>query len=214
MGNRFKELREKKFSSTGTPMSIRMLAKELGISPSHVSEIERDVMSPSLLMLTKYHKYFDVSIEYLLGEEETNVSIEKGIITEKDYTSSKDKLSKEIDVVLDAKTRDECLEKQLVEFLFTTSTGKVLIHELAGILFGVTNENYKDADILQNMENGEYSMIHTESMDMISRRFANALVILRDPLYRKMSYNELQLLLTNTGINSVEDTYSRRCKFE
>lgn len=214
MNNRFKELREKKLNKNGSPMSIRALAKELEISPSHISELERGILSPSLLMLTKYHRYFNVTMEYLMGEDTQEVNKEKDCSLKESDALFKRKLDKGIDEAINTTTKDENLEKQLIEFLFTTTTGKVLIHEMAGILFGVNSEQYNDADILQNNENSEYNMIHHEPMDDISRRFANALVILRDPLYRKMSYNELQLVLINTGTDKVDDTYSKRCTFE
>lgn len=58
--------------------SLRVLAKELKTDHSYISAVERGKLSPSMQMLEKYHKYFHVSYEYLLGETDEPTSTELG----------------------------------------------------------------------------------------------------------------------------------------
>jgi len=68
IGSRIKELRKEK------KLTITELAKRAGVSKSYLSYIERDVQkNPSLQFLTKISKPLDTSIEYLLGDENSDI---------------------------------------------------------------------------------------------------------------------------------------------
>lgn len=61
LGTRIKKLREKK------NLSQKDLAKELHISNSTLSQYESGIRVPSDEMKTTLAKYFDVSMDYLMG---------------------------------------------------------------------------------------------------------------------------------------------------
>lgn len=63
LGEKIKELRMQKMYSQGE------LAKELGVSPAMISYIESDEKTPSLLLLKRLAKLLEVSLDYLLDEE-------------------------------------------------------------------------------------------------------------------------------------------------
>lgn len=66
--NIFKYLRTH-YIVDGAPCSIRRLAKELGISHSHISELETGVIKgASIATLHAYHKFFKVPYDVLFGE--------------------------------------------------------------------------------------------------------------------------------------------------
>ena len=50
---------------------IKDLSRDLGIAAPKISELENDKRSASLSELQKYHDYFNVPYEYLLGENES-----------------------------------------------------------------------------------------------------------------------------------------------
>jgi len=60
IGKRLKELREKK------EISQAELGKQIGLSQKNISAYERDMSSPSVDMLVKITKYFNVSVDYLI----------------------------------------------------------------------------------------------------------------------------------------------------
>ena len=68
--------------------SLRALAKEFGIDHSNIYIWEKRNETPTQQMLEKYHKFFNVSYEYLLGETDEPTSTEIGktrFETEEDY---------------------------------------------------------------------------------------------------------------------------------
>ncbi len=60
--NRLKELREEK------GFSYRALAEELDISKSALQKYESAITDPSLTVVKKIADYFDVEIDWLIGE--------------------------------------------------------------------------------------------------------------------------------------------------
>lgn len=72
MGNVFLKLREE-YKPNGTVLSQRKLSVLIGIAHSKISDIESGVKTPSISELKKYHQFFRVSYEYLLGETELPV---------------------------------------------------------------------------------------------------------------------------------------------
>mgnify|MGYP000158889329 CR=1 FL=1 len=58
---RIKELREEK------NLSMRQLAEEIGISHVAISYYESSKREPTLTVLQAYAKYFNVTVDYLIG---------------------------------------------------------------------------------------------------------------------------------------------------
>ena len=65
--NIYKKLRKLKNDQNGKPLSMRALEKEIGINHAHISEIETGKRLPSINEIRKYHDYFGVSYDTLLG---------------------------------------------------------------------------------------------------------------------------------------------------
>lgn len=63
LGEKIKELRMQKMYSQGE------IANELGVSKAMISYIENDEKMPSILLLKRLAKYYDVSLDYLVNEE-------------------------------------------------------------------------------------------------------------------------------------------------
>lgn len=61
---KIRKLRESKCLTT------RMLAEEIGISCGQISKYENDVNDPTLSVLNKYKKYFNVTLDYLCDDME------------------------------------------------------------------------------------------------------------------------------------------------
>lgn len=83
IAERFRELRKsiEKNNSKLDHISLRNLAKQLNVSYSTIYSIEEGRKSPDEKVLRAYHKRFNVSYEYLLGESDNptpeNVQIGK-----------------------------------------------------------------------------------------------------------------------------------------
>ncbi len=63
LGEKIKELRIQKMYSQGE------ISKELGVSRAMISYIENDDKMPSVAMLKRLAKLFEVSLDYLVNEE-------------------------------------------------------------------------------------------------------------------------------------------------
>ncbi len=223
MENRYKYLRNNRAKDENCK-SIRALARALNIAPTHISEIERGLRDPSFSELLKYHQYFGVSIEYLIGETDTDqpaiVNSKDTKIPESDLAESStiapdQKVYAEIKKIMDDNSKNGELIKQAVQFLFGTTTGKVVLNDLADVLFGISHGGEEDLCVLRNLDTHELNRIHNADMQTVGKRFVNALLLLRDPKYRKMRYNELKLILSNIeSENIIEDDYSDKCYFE
>lgn len=73
IGKVLRQLREER------DVSIKELADELGISSSHISQIERGISSPSITMLKNISNVLDVPITYFFEQErETNSKVIRG----------------------------------------------------------------------------------------------------------------------------------------
>lgn len=212
--NRYKILRSKNASTDENCKSIRALARKLEIGPTHISEIERDMREPSFGEILKYHNYFNVSIEYLIGEsDETGYKV-SGVEPADNPNTKTDKASKRLAKIMSAEKPEDVLIKQAVSFLLETTTGDVVMSDLADILFGTTQLGEEDLTILENKHTHEYHRIHNSDMETLGRRFVNTLMILRDPKYRKMKYNEIKTILMNVEDDEIiKDDYSGKCQY-
>lgn len=63
LGEKIKELRMQKMYSQGE------IANELGVSKAMISYIENDEKMPSIPLLKRLAKLFEVSLDYLVNEE-------------------------------------------------------------------------------------------------------------------------------------------------
>lgn len=202
--NIFKQLRYSKTDENGKKMTIRELAKEIGVAGSHICELENENKSPSFNEIKRYHDYFNVPYEDLLGE----IRAFDGIIADKQDV----KYSMEI--IQKADTSEDILLKQTVEVLFGTEPGKVLLFQLAELLFGVKNEDIEDGAYCKDKEYEELHVITHESIEKKAQQFINKLLLIRDPKYRNLSYNELNLVIDNVKDVDSLDEYSKKCVFE
>ncbi len=194
--NKYKELRVNNKTESGDTMSIRALAKEIHISPSHISEIENEVIKPSLNQIMRYHDYFGVSVDYLVGDD-------NGIV------ASNEDIRYAMKKVQKAESDEEILLKQTVELLFGTTVGRAILYQMSEILFGVENKDMAAGDYVKNEKTGELHRITHESIKDLTEQLSNELVVLRDPKYRKATYNELQLISEGLKDNTA-DTFSKK----
>lgn len=56
-------------SRTAQNLSIRQLAKEIGCSPSHISQLERNLSEPSISMLTAIASHLGEPIDFMLTDQ-------------------------------------------------------------------------------------------------------------------------------------------------
>lgn len=105
--------------------SLRTLAKELKADHAHISAVEHGRLSPSMQMLDKYHRYFNVSYEYLLGETDEPTSTELG----------KAKFDTEEIYALKCLAEDNKLCYNTLSYLLTDTYGQVFLEELSNCIY-------------------------------------------------------------------------------
>ncbi|GBR76051.1 transcriptional regulator MerR family [Candidatus Termititenax persephonae] len=71
LGSKIRETREQK------GITLRKLAKDIGVSPSFISQVEQSKAQPSVDSLTQIARTLGVSSSYLLGEEDTGIALLK-----------------------------------------------------------------------------------------------------------------------------------------
>ncbi len=201
----YKALRELGMKEDQNCESIRKLGQALSIGASRISELERGTREASLQEMKKYHSYFGVSYDVLMGD--------------KPYDGSEVKINKTVDEAL-MKSIEEIMfsedvrkkpDKQTVEFLIGTTTGNVLLRKLSDVLFGVNYGDAPDGEILKDKNIGEYHKVFHEDISGIAKRFVASLMVFRDPKYRVLNSNELGLVLHNS--DSMTDNYSKKVQF-
>lgn len=197
--NVYKSLRHGYKNETGKNLSLRALAKEIGITPSHISEIENDVKRPSLNEMIKYKEFFGVSLEYLMGEDP------EGIVADKEDVKFAMKSVQKAD------TSEEILLKQTVEMLFGTNPGKAILYQISEILFGLLKPDAEAGSYVKDETNNELHRITHDTIEERANILVNELIVLRDPKYRKASYNEIMLIMDNLKNNNEADTFSGKC---
>ncbi|MDR1453979.1 MAG: XRE family transcriptional regulator [Candidatus Margulisbacteria bacterium] len=69
LGRKIRETREQK------GLTLRKLAKDIGVSPSFISQVEQGKASPSVDSLTQIAKNLGVSSSYLLGEDDLGIGL-------------------------------------------------------------------------------------------------------------------------------------------
>lgn len=123
--NIFKELRES-YTFQGEKISIRKFATLIDISHTHISEIERSTRPPSQSELKKYHNFFKVSYEYLLGEtkEPTSADVFRENPVNESLVSTRIRLLQESD----KKSEKEMLE--MINYLIGEEKGLLALYYL------------------------------------------------------------------------------------
>lgn len=124
--SRFRKLRLDTETNEKKPISQRALAQKIGVVYTRINKLESedDETEPSLFDLTAYSKYFNVSVDYLLGfADETTKNVEIKEITKKYGLSSKSltNLQKIIEPCL-KDTLNELLENDFLKNVLTSIT--------------------------------------------------------------------------------------------
>ena len=116
IGNKIREIREKKGET------LRLTAESINVSHAHLSKIENGKNMPSLEVLEKLAKHFDVSMGYFFGEEKDieELKTEKNLefINDIDLLSVVDLMNK-YDINLMGK---EVTERELKTFIAWVKT--------------------------------------------------------------------------------------------
>lgn len=119
-----------------------------------------------------------------------------------------------IELLIDNKSvfqADEVIVSQTLEFLQNNPNGQAVLKTLSEVLFGIENEDYEEGSIHKDSEYNEWHKIVYDNIEKRAKCLTNAVIMLRDPKFRKLSYNETVLSIENT-IDSKKDTYSKKCK--
>lgn len=107
--------------------SLRQLSREIGIPNSNISRIEQGHTAAPLSVLQKYHAYFGVSYEYLLGETEEYTNADCGAPTYEDNTDYQLRRYRQY--------KKYNLEYQTLRFLLTVPAGRVFLRELSAVMW-------------------------------------------------------------------------------
>lgn len=86
VGNRIKELREE------FGLSARGLADKVGLDPSQISKIEKDVSKPSLDALFRICNVLDISLSEFFDQSEVNLSHEQQLLLKHSNSLSKEQI--------------------------------------------------------------------------------------------------------------------------
>ncbi|WP_024622115.1 helix-turn-helix domain-containing protein [Metaclostridioides mangenotii] len=97
---RLKELREKK------GLSLEKLSEDLHVNKSTLSRIENELREPKRGFLEDCAKYFNVSVDYLLGYEDKGKN-NKDVVEEKDIEKVIDELLEQDGLMLCGEAVDE-----------------------------------------------------------------------------------------------------------
>lgn len=125
MENRFKKLRLE-YLVEGKPLSQRALAPLIGISGTHISELETG-RTASFRELKCYHEFFRVSYEYLLNETDDLVCAD--IFREKPLNETK--MENTIRWLNQSDNKTDIKMGEMVKFLLTTEKGLATLFYLS-----------------------------------------------------------------------------------
>ncbi|HPN13385.1 MAG TPA: helix-turn-helix transcriptional regulator [Spirochaetota bacterium] len=86
LGQKLKQLRKEKDITKAT------FAKTIGIAPSHVGRYENDESVPTAFILKKIAEFYNVSVDYVLSDDETESP--NIVITDKELLKQFEEVSK------------------------------------------------------------------------------------------------------------------------
>ncbi|KNZ69144.1 transcriptional regulator, XRE family [Thermincola ferriacetica] len=66
LGSKIREFRKER------GLTVTQLAEKLGVSPSYLSAVERDIKKPSVIMVKKISSLLNISVSYLMTNSENN----------------------------------------------------------------------------------------------------------------------------------------------
>lgn len=131
MKNIYVKLREE-YKPDGVILSQRKLSSLIGITHSRISDIESGVRPPSISELKKYHHFFKVSYEYLLGE--TTVPVCADVFHDKPEIESD--LDHAIRHFSSSKNRSEKQLWSTITLFLTTPKGLAFLYYIAQYITG------------------------------------------------------------------------------
>ena len=201
MINYFKDIRLRYAEIDSNCKTLRKLASTLKISPSRLSMIENAVCFPSMPELRRYHDYFNISYDSLIeyggrdiqedieddGNEETNVDI--------------DSVVKELTLMM----HNDVIYSQVFNFLIKTSSGRIILREISDVLFGINSEDLAARSIVRDTKYGEFHQVVQDDISNKGKILANSFMLLRDPKYRKLSYNDIIMILSRIEEDPVDE---------
>lgn len=161
--NIFKELRLN-YLENGKPVSLRRLEElfDRKIAFSHISELESGSRIPSSAQLKVYHDFFNVSYEYLLGEDD---------IENYDMFKKHIEVVNTVDYIWKSTDELEIKIRELVRELLTTDRGYALLSYLSDFLYKDVYSSEDIANILAQIK----SCSPTADFNSITIRVANRL---------------------------------------
>ena len=193
LGKLYRQLRFTIKTDLGESISIRELAEKIGLSAPRISELENNKREMSLTELKAYHKFFNVSFEYLLGETEissTNDAVLKacevtGLSEESIIKLSKidSEYKRYLDSFIDFERFEEALE-YLKRISITTTDRNAFNFIYSNIWNKLESDSEIDVDFLQ-----------TQSCKFISHNYCHY-IYLQPDFVEEIDYdNEIDLNL-------------------
>lgn len=151
--NPFKALRESKNPNEMEDYKAKDLAKDLGISTSRISDLETGERKPTLSQLKKYHDYFKVPYEYLLGENPSQYYEYMVASKELGLSGKAIKIIKELTKNKTyARLLNILIEKHISNLLVEISNGTTYMDIINEIYENGNNKN-KSAEYRESLEN-------------------------------------------------------------
>jgi len=193
LGKLYRQLRFTIKTDLGESISIKELAEKIGLSAPRISELENNKREMSLTELKAYHKFFNVSFEYLLGETEissTNDAVLKacevtGLSEESIIKLSKidSEYKRYLDSFIDFERFEEALE-YLKRISITTTDRNAFNFIYSNIWNKLESDSEIDVDFLQ-----------TQSCKFISHNYCHY-IYLQPDFVEEIDYdNEIDLNL-------------------
>lgn len=149
-GQILRELRE------NTGLSLRKFGKEINIAYSEISLLERDMCEVSFKTLKKYHDYFNVSYEYILGESQDYSSTDTGKAST---------LERKENYNLRRMQQNDAsfYEVQTMKYLLNTPQGNTALTLLSKLLWGKCDCKKRDGDAFNKQISTESFIAHDKN---------------------------------------------------
>ncbi len=150
-GQILKELRE----STG--LSLRKFGQEIGVTYSEISLLERDMCDISFKTIKKYHDYFNVSYEYILGESQDYSSTDTGKAST---------LERKENYNLRCMQQNDAnfYEIQTIRYLLNTPQGNTALSLLSKLLWGKCDCKERNTEAFNKQISTESFIAHSDNM--------------------------------------------------
>lgn len=194
----------------GKCLSIRQLSSKIKINYGRISELELSKREPIGSELNKYHKYFNVSIEYLLGE---TCIRDIPFSTPKSVLSNSDNLLDTIKWLAGTSRPEEKLLSQLSHMLFETNEGLLLIYYLSEYLFNLNLESFPNI-FQEGLAEDEYKMVYMLKSEYVENEdFYNLINALQTVKYYNIddyNFRELRNILENQSEKDFKKIFQKK----